>query len=188
MGPTIRDHDDLLAKIGRPPWLTDMVIERLGLDDLFSRAYSLGVEHGRAQVTDERALADELQAVEAWVAEAPNRPTAGHDFATDHLTGKAKEVADAIVAYMTESLGCAPSGGGCRAFYTPEEWSERGEDHGTSSILVLAHDGGDLGPFCNYDHESYEAVEGLVAALEPLGVYIECCTSWYSAVYPIPGC
>lgn len=33
------------------------------------------------------------------------------------------------------------------------------------------------------DHCAYESMEGVRKALEPLGLYAEQCTSWYSAVY-----
>jgi len=55
----IHDAEELWATIGQPEWLTDLVIERLGLDAIVERAYSLGVEHGRAQLADERAQAEE---------------------------------------------------------------------------------------------------------------------------------
>lgn len=96
------------------------------------------------------------------------------------LSDLGKKAAEAVLA----TTG-AESGGGCRAFYTPEEWAARGEKYGTGSVLVVVHDGGDLAPSFNMDHCAYESMERVRKALEPLGLYAEQCTSWYSAIYKI---
>lgn len=105
------------------------------------------------------------------------------DFDTSHLTGKVKDIADSIVSFLTKSLEQPPYGGGCRAFYSVEEWTERREDYGCNSLLILCHDGGDLASFCNYDYEQYESMEKLREHLDTLGVYVEQATGWYSCVY-----
>jgi hypothetical protein len=69
------------------------------------------------------------------------------------------------------------------AFYTPEEWRARGEKYGALSVLVVVHDGGPYAPLFNYDYEDYKAIEAMQKALEPLGLYAEQCTGWYSAIY-----
>jgi len=97
------------------------------------------------------------------------------------LSEGGKKAAEAI----RQLLGPHAYGGGCRAFYSPEEWHDRGERYGCESVLVLCHDGGDLARFCNYDYQDYDAVEKMSDALKGLGFYVESCTSWYSAVYPI---
>lgn len=76
-----------------------------------------------------------------------------------------------------------PSGGGCRAFYTPAEWKERGEEYGLKAELIVVHDGGDLAPFFNMDYEAYEAEETMVKYLAVEGLYSEACTCWYTAIY-----
>jgi len=90
-----------------------------------------------------------------------------------------------IATTISDLLGDEASGGGCRAFYSPEEWKERGEKYGVESLLILVHDGGELAPYCNHDYEDSMKMEMISAALRPLNAYIEQCTSWYSAVYPI---
>ena len=108
------------------------------------------------------------------------------DFDTNNLSGKAKKIADGIVAWMTDRSGESPDGGGCRAFYSTKEWKDRGESYGLNSLLILCHDGGDLGPLCSWDYECYKAMDDFSNFLrEKHGVYIEQCTSWYSAVYSI---
>ena len=103
------------------------------------------------------------------------------DFRMDHLKGDALKVAKVIC----KVLGKDADGGGCRAFYTPEEWKARKEKYGCDSVLVLVHDGGDLAPLCNWDYGCYEMSERLRIALEKAGFYYDQCTCWYSAVYPI---
>lgn len=110
---------------------------------------------------------------------------ATNDFDTDHLSGKARTLARAIVDWLTARYGKAPEGGGCRAFYGAKAWKERREDYGTTGVLVLVHDGGDLAPYCSWDYCHYAALEDFREFLEGRGYYVEQCTSWYSAVYPI---
>lgn len=106
------------------------------------------------------------------------------DFNTDHLdSGKA--LAKAITKWLTDYSGAAPDGGGCRAFYSPKEWKERGEDYGTNAKLILCHDGGDLYYYCNYDSGNWDGIEAFDKFLRSKGYYVECCTSWYSAVYKL---
>ena len=73
--------------------------------------------------------------------------------------------------------------GGCRAFYTPAEWTDRGESYGKDSLLIIVHDGGDVGGFFNYDKLRYERIEAMNKALERCGLRAEPCTSWYTAIY-----
>lgn len=107
------------------------------------------------------------------------------DFNTDHLKGESKRIADAIVKFLKKDRLEDPDGGGCKAFYSPQEWKERKESYGTDSKLVLVHDGGDLAPYCNLDYECYPRVEKLAKRLKEMGYYVEQCTCWYSAVYEV---
>ena len=111
---------------------------------------------------------------------------ADSDFATDHLNGKAKQIARHIVAFLKKHQGGqAPDGGGCRAFYTPEQWTARGEHYGCNSLLVLVYDGGDLSNVISLDASNGRAFFELDEELrKKFGVYIEHCTHWYAAVYP----
>lgn len=108
-----------------------------------------------------------------------------NDFSTEHLTGEGKKIADAIVKWMTDRNGRTPYGGGCRAFYSAKEWKERGEAYGTNGALILCHDGGDLYYHCDYDAGCWPMVQEFHKFLESKGYYVECCTSWYSAVYKL---
>ena len=98
------------------------------------------------------------------------------------LSEQGKSAAQAIVALMTAEL-TNPSGGGGKAFYTPEEWKDRGEDYGHGSVLIVVHDGGDQAPYFNMDYEQYAKHDRMTTHLEQIGLYAEQCTCWYSAVY-----
>jgi len=73
--------------------------------------------------------------------------------------------------------------GGCKTFYSPKEWRERGEDHGRQSLLVLVYDGGDVYSIFNPDDYNWDYESKLADKLIKYGLYIEQCTNWYSAVY-----
>lgn len=83
--------------------------------------------------------------------------------------------------------------GGCKAFWSPQEWKDRGESYGLLSELVVVYDGGDLVPFfCPEEDVLRERVpahvlyERMREALEAVGLYWEQCTCWYSAIYEHP--
>lgn len=105
------------------------------------------------------------------------------DFNTQDLTKEQKRIADAVIRVISDEHGKPPHGGGCKAFYTPDEWSGRGECYGTNSELIVCHDGGDQAPFFNLDYMNTQAWEKMCEALEQIGYWVEQCTSWYSAVY-----
>jgi hypothetical protein len=91
--------------------------------------------------------------------------------------------------------------GGCKAFYSPVEWSAKGQEYGGRSHLVIAYDRSDLGPVFSMDHayeldcahyrktgtsrEPYGLYEGMQEKLREAGLYFEECTRWYSAVYSV---
>jgi hypothetical protein len=96
--------------------------------------------------------------------------------------------------------------GGCRVFYSPEEWKERGEQYGRESKLIVVYDGAEA-RYCFsmdacYEHEDfvqelidsglkvakrnrYALYEDMQAELSKIGLFFEECTGWYSAVYKI---
>lgn len=87
-------------------------------------------------------------------------------------------IMDVLNKYEAES-------GGCKTFYSPAEWANRGEDYGKNSHLVVVYDGGDVGHFFNMNHECYNLYEEMQDALKKIGLYFEECTGWYAAVYSI---
>lgn len=71
--------------------------------------------------------------------------------------------------------------GGCKAFYSPREWADRGEEYGLGSELIVVHDGGCLS---TADDDYGRWVGDTMTDLDALGLYVEHCTCWYSALYP----
>ncbi len=114
------------------------------------------------------------QVAQIFLAFSARTPLSGN-----HSSG----AAEAILAFLREKNLTDHGGGG--KFYGPEEWEDRGEDFGTGALLIVIHDGGEHAPAFNWDYEDYNLVEELRRSLEKVGVYVEQCTSWYSAVYPI---
>jgi hypothetical protein len=75
--------------------------------------------------------------------------------------------------------------GGCTTFYGPKQWKERGERYGAESLLIVCHDGGDMASYFDYDCEDYKAIDRMRKALYEVGLFAECCTGWYTAIYKI---
>lgn len=77
--------------------------------------------------------------------------------------------------------------GGCKAFYSPAEWRAREEQYGIESKLIVVYDGGDLVPFFSLDadYPNYRLHTRMSEALKKAGFYVEECTNWYAAVYPV---
>lgn len=105
------------------------------------------------------------------------------------LSALGEKAYEAIMAVLKEHK--ATYTGGCKTFYSPAEWKERGEEYGIESELIVVYDGGDVRPFFSMDacyeipsSNRYATYEKMQAALEKVGAYFEECTGWYAAVYP----
>lgn len=101
----------------------------------------------------------------------------------DGLSADGKAAAETIRKFLTEK-GLECHGGGGR-FYSPEQWLNRGEGYGTESLLIITHDGGDHALVLDLDYGHPELNEELQKLLQQQAMFIEACTCWYSAVYPI---
>lgn len=99
----------------------------------------------------------------------------------DGLSPKGRAAAERIIAFLKSKDRLYS--GGCKVFYTPEQWKERGEQYGCDSLLIVVHDGGDHAGAFNYAYEQYDFHRQMLGDLKKMGVYAEQCTSWYSAVY-----
>lgn len=97
------------------------------------------------------------------------------------ISDRAHEGYNIIIKFLIDN-GMTETGG-CKAFYSPAEWSERGEKYGLKSLFVVVHDGGCLAPICNMDYGDYKLHDAMQAKLNAAGFFLEGCTSWYSAVY-----
>ncbi len=94
-----------------------------------------------------------------------------------------QQAANAIREFLAEH-GLTHHGGGGK-FYSPDQWADRGELYGTTSLLVVTHDGGDHACAFNLDYEQYELHQLLQDKLKTHGMFVEGCTCWYSAVHRI---
>ena len=95
-----------------------------------------------------------------------------------------------LAVYIQQELGALlgkerPYDGGCRTFYSPEAWRERGERYGRESCLIVVHDGGDYAYAFNYAYGDSKLMEAMREALNAEGYYAEACTGWYTAIYPV---
>ena len=104
------------------------------------------------------------------------------------LDAKGKEAYKAIIAFL-KKRGMTYTGG-CKVFYSPQEWRQRGEKYGLKSKLIITYDGGDHARAFSMDHcyvtgaaSDYEPNEAMQKALKAVGCYAEECTGWYAAVY-----
>jgi len=103
----------------------------------------------------------------------------------ENLSSIGERAHRAIMALLNKQY--ATYTGGCRSFYSPAEWRERGEQYGTNGELVVVYDGGDLARFFSIDasYPSYEGHTLMSEALAAEGLYFEECTCWYAAIYEI---
>lgn len=113
---------------------------------------------------------------------------------------------DVIMAELKKNCGDMLSTGGCRTFYSPKEWEERGEEYARGSELVVVYDGGDVRPFFSMDaaydldmmlaehyraygksmpadYKPYRRYEAMREKLAEVKVYPEEGTGWYSGIY-----
>ncbi len=96
-----------------------------------------------------------------------------------------------LAVYIQQELGALlgkerPYDGGCRTFYSPEEWRARGEHYGRESCLIVVHDGGDYAYAFSHSYGDSVLMEAMREALDAEGYYAEACTGWYTAIYPAP--
>jgi hypothetical protein len=75
--------------------------------------------------------------------------------------------------------------GGCRAFYSPEEWRGLGHSCGPGALLVVCHDGGSVGDAFSYDNGRYKLIEAMARELAKIGVFAEQATTTHTVIFPI---
>jgi len=77
--------------------------------------------------------------------------------------------------------------GSQQTFYSPEEWSDRGEDYGCTSELVVMYEDNGLKVLFDYDaaYPGYELLEEMNEALAEIGLFFECATCWYGSIHRV---
>ena len=78
-----------------------------------------------------------------------------------------------------------PSTGGCKAFYSPQEWRDKGWEVGEKVLCVVCHDGGDLAPLFNLDYQDYKAFEKMDQIFRRRGIYAEAISSTHTHIHTI---
>jgi len=142
--------------------VADAVAEALGVD-------TGTVHENRFGEAVDRAMAEMSRGPDPFDGTDLRRP--------EGLSARGEEAWRAVTSFLSER-GLTQTGG-CRAFYSPEEWRKRGEKYGVNSELVIVYDGGDVRAVCGMGRGPVDD------RLKALGLYIEECTGWYSAVYPV---
>ena len=111
----------------------------------------------------------------------PKRPSDDFDIPSD-LSPKAKKVAKVIVKMAVKEFGPDTSGGGSRAFYSPEEWKTKEGTHLESDvILIVVHDGGDMSQLFNFQYLGL-IFPAMVYALAKLDVEAWNQSPWYTFI------
>jgi hypothetical protein len=102
----------------------------------------------------------------------------------DDLCPVGRKAAEALVAAVAKFNGRPPYTGGCRAFYSPQAWAERGErTPPRETVLVVVYDGGDFAPMFNLDYEQYRCFEAGERALRGAGCWAEAHNHWHTYIY-----
>ena len=96
-----------------------------------------------------------------------------NDFDTAHLSGKAQKFANDICKMIAKKNKAEPCGGGCKAFYTPDEFRRKAHRVPDEAILVLCYDGGDLRYYCNWSYADRTTTKKFNALLEKHGLKSE---------------
>ena len=96
-----------------------------------------------------------------------------------------KAITNVLAKYASPDRGSLDDPGGCKTFYSPEEWQARGEAYGLTSELVVVYDGGGPRHFFEWEGRNESLLEEMRLALEADGLYHECCTCWYGAIYEL---
>lgn len=125
-----------------------------------------------------------------------------NDFSTEHLSGKAKLVAEVILANLAarfagHTAGEPISGHGCKVFHQGNDLG-----YGRGAILTICHEGTDVDGCFSMDKcyetaemmsdvtgawpkNPYDSYEKTMESVKDLGVFIEAYNSCVSLVYSV---
>jgi hypothetical protein len=97
------------------------------------------------------------------------------------LSIRGKEAAQLILDFLLAERLTGTCG--CRAFYSPQQWKERGEEYGHDALLILVYDAGDIGMCMDPAEGQHELVDQFRENLDRHGFVIEPLSHWCSAIY-----
>ena len=75
--------------------------------------------------------------------------------------------------------------GGCKAFYSPQEWRDKGWIVNDKVLCVVCHDGGDLAPLFNLDYQDYKAYDKMDRIFRARGIYAEAISATHTHIHAI---
>jgi hypothetical protein len=112
----------------------------------------------------------------------------------DGLTTRARRAYQLIVECLQKLGITTESTGGCRTFYSPSEWKEKGETSGRNAILIVVYDGSSVKYHFSMDaayetkgnkvgSEIYEKTEAMQTYLNEADFRYEELTRWCAAIY-----
>ncbi len=104
---------------------------------------------------------------------------AGTDLAMPEGLHQLGKIAWATLVTYLDKIGATYTGG-CRAFYSPEEWCARGERYCRASLLVVVYEGGDLSDVVPFGCKRGRPIVDL---MYQHGLFIEDGTCWCAGVY-----
>lgn len=89
--------------------------------------------------------------------------------------------------FEEEDLELKITGGGCKAFHSPEHWNKRAADWRAppEAILVLSFDGGDLARYMNRAYEYRAGYEGIRQMIKKLNYKFYSISHVVAAVVPL---
>ena len=100
----------------------------------------------------------------------------------ENLSKKGEDAYRVIMAVLTECDALYT--GGCKTFYSPTEWAERGEKYCLNAELIVVFDGGAVAHFFSGSYaDSVYLMDKMDSALAEAGFYAELGTSWYAGIY-----
>jgi uncharacterized protein (TIGR02996 family) len=149
----------------------EQIVEAIGGAHVYDPAHDDRLSHVRRRLQDLSCSLDP-----AWLVRVDR------DLAIPpELSTRGKEAAGLILDFLlAEGLTGTC---GCQAFYSPQQWKERGEEYGHDALLILVYDGGDITTCMDPAKGQHELVDRFDENLERNGFIIEPCTHWYSAIY-----
>jgi hypothetical protein len=157
--------------------------------ELCDNAESLGRMLGLPDEAMGRINRARVELGAAVIARAPSRAEIDtHEFRTRDDLACPGRVRLAFLAYEAIATVLtrykATYTGGCRAFFTPDEWTALGNRAAPGALLVVVYDGGSLPDFFRLGVNARRH-NAMSRALAAAGVYAEEVNGCHSTIYPI---
>ena len=107
------------------------------------------------------------------------------DLSMDTLDSGGLEAAQAVYEVLVDLLGKEPDCGGCRTFYSMDEWKARGEKYCLGAEVIVCHDGGEVAEVLSLDYGNYTLYDKFQEKLSKKGYWFDHGTNWYTGIYKL---